>query len=502
LQHEPIVVHELSLWGKKQVSRKEEQFETRMAAEGIDTSFLAAPQEIRTSHNDNITRLRLLWGNRRFLAHVFFWSLIASALVAFLIPNRYQATTQLMPPDNQSGTSMSLLSAISARPGAGSLGGLAGDLLGVKNSGALFVGILGSRTVRDRLIQEFDLEHVYHTQKAEDTRDALAAHTAISEDRKSGIITISVTDTDPRRAAAMAQSYVEELDRLVAQVSTSSARRERIFLEERLRSVKQDLDSAAQKFSEFASKNTAIDIPAQGKAMVEAAARLQGELIAAESQLRGLQAIYTNENVRVRSLQARVAELQSQLEKLGGDSTNTALPSGSEPSSTTYPSIRRLPLLGVQYADLYRTTKIEETVFELLTQQSELAKVQEAKEIPAVKVLDSPVVPTKKVFPHRLIIMLVTVSVSLSLACFALFVNQVWLSVEPTDPRKEFALEVVGTIHANFAGLAPEGSFLRHLIPRVWTLSGPRSTSQPENESPNGDREKQAELSRTAGNGL
>jgi capsule polysaccharide export protein KpsE/RkpR len=502
LRHASVFVHELSPKGKKQVSRKEEQFESGIAAGGIDASFLAAQGEIRTSHDDTIARLRLLWDNRRLLARVFFWSVLASALVAFLIPNRYQATTQLMPPDNQSGTSMSLLSAISARPGAGSLGGIAGDLLGVKNSGALFVGILGSRTVQDRLIQEFDLGHVYHTQKVEDTREALAAHTAISEDRKSGIISISVTDTDPRRAAAMAQSYVEELDRLVAQVSTSSARRERIFLEERLHSVKQDLDSAAQKFSEFASKNTAIDIPAQGKAMVEAAARLQGELIAAESQLRGLQAIYTNENVRVRSLQARVAELESQLGKLGGDATNTALPSGNGPSSTTYPSIRRLPLLGVQYADLYRNTKIEETVFELLTQQSELAKVQEAKEIPSVKVLDAPVVPTKKVFPHRLILILVSVSVSLSLACLGLLASQVWLGVDPTDPRKEFVLEVVGAIHGNFAGLAPEGSFLRRLILRVWTPSGPSPTSQPENESVNENREKQAELSRTAGNGL
>ena len=380
----------------------------------------------------------------------------------------------------------------------GGLGGVAGDLLGVKNSGALFVGILGSRTVRDRLIEKFDLGRVYHTKKIEDTRDALAAHTSISEDRKSGIISIFVTDTDPQRAAAMAQSYVEELDRLVAQVSTSSARRERVFLEERLYSVKQELDSAAQKFSEFASKNTAIDIPAQGKAMVEAAARLQGELIAAESQLRGLQAIYTNENVRVRSLQARVTELNSQLEKLGGDPGDTSATDGKAPSTSNYPSIRQLPLLGVRYADLYRNTKIEETVFELLTQQYELAKVQEAKEIPSVKVLDAAVVPTKKVFPHRLTLISVSVLVCLSLACLYLLANQSWIGIEPSDPGKKFALEVAAAIRMKFAQLAPEGSVLRRAMERVGVT--PQPTKSPDKEPVGENAEERAELSRTAGN--
>src|SRR5258707_14056423 len=129
------------------------------------------------------------------------------------------------------------------------------------------------------------------------------------------------------------------------------------------------------KFSEFASKNTAIDIPAQGKAMVEAAATLQGQLIAAESELHGLEAIYTDQNVRVQALRARVSELRSQLGKLGGESGSAgALSSKSDPS--LYPSIRQLPGLGVPSAHLYRRAKIQGTVFGLLTRQYELAQVQ------------------------------------------------------------------------------------------------------------------------------
>ena len=138
----------------------------------------------------------------------------------------------------------------------------------------------------------------------EDARKDLESHTDISVDRKSQIISIVVTDKNPQRAAAMGQAYVEELNRLVAELSTSSARRERIFLEERLKGVNQDLEAAEKDFSQFASKNTAIDVKEQGKAMVEAAAMLQGQLIAAQSQYEGLRDIYTDDNPRVRTVKA------------------------------------------------------------------------------------------------------------------------------------------------------------------------------------------------------
>src|SRR5439155_6453865 len=146
--------------------------------------------------------------------------------------------------------------------------------------------------------------------------------TDISEDRKSGIITIVVTDRDPKRSAAIANAYIEELDLLAGQLSTSAARRERIFIEQRLKSVKDQLDTAAQQFSQYASQNTAVDISAQTKAMVESAAVLQGQLIAAQSGLEGLQQIYTNNNIRVRTLEARIAELKRQLQNMSGNGSS------------------------------------------------------------------------------------------------------------------------------------------------------------------------------------
>ncbi len=432
---------------------------TEVVRASVDTPVVGEEFVDRQVHERTVANLRVFWADRKFILRTGFYALLASAVISLLIPVRYQTVTKLMPPDSPSGLG-GMLSLMTGRlgmqgsGGTGGLGGIAGDLLGTKSSGALFVGVIQSQTVQDRLIQQFNLMHVYHDGKIEDARRDLEARTDVSEDRKSGIISIGVTDHDPKRATAMAKSYVDELDRLVAQVSTSAARRERIFLETRLKAVKGELDDSAKSFSDFASKNTAIDIPAQGRAMVEAAARLQGELIAVQSELEGLKQVYTDDNVRVRSARARMDELQKKLNEIGSAGTE----GGAKSNEMIFPSIRRLPILGVTYADLYRRTKIEETVFELLTQQYELAKVEEAKEIPSVKVLDAPVLPTKKTFPPRAVIIAVGTLFGLVLAMTWIAAKKQWEAVEATDPRKQFAMEVFTTTRAGLPSFSRNGS--------------------------------------------
>jgi len=418
-----------------------------------EVSLMAEPGE---TQQDVLAYLQLFWTNRRLFLRAGIYAILASALIALLIPVRYHSVTRLMPPDGLAGPGVGMLAAMAGRsgPSVSGFGGLAGDLLGAKSSGALFVGIISSETVQDGLIETFQLKKVYHDSKIEDARRDLAERTDISEDRRSGIISVGVTDHDPKRAAAMAQAYVAELDRRVAQVSTSSARRERIFLEERLQKVKTELDSAAKSFSDFASKNTAIDIPAQGKAMVEAAATLQGQLIAAQAELSGMKQIYTDNNVRVRSAAARVNELGKKLNEIGGVGTQAELKS----QNSLYPSIRKLPLLGVAYSDLYRQTKIQETVYELLTQQYELAKVQEAKEIPTVKVLDQAMVPTKKSFPPRTLIVVLGTMLGITLMMTWIVGKAQWERVGTSDPRRVFATEVFTTLRARIPKISRNGT--------------------------------------------
>ncbi len=388
---------------------------------------------------------RLLWQERTFIAKVALRGTVLFLLVAFLIPSSYESRTQLMPPDGQSAT-LGMLAALGSKVGiGGSALSMGADLLGLKSSGALFIGLLDSDAIRDDLINRFDLRRVYWTSTYRSARKRLERNTEVEEDKKSGILSITVSDRDPRRAAAMAQAYVEELNELVVSVNTSAAHRERVFLEDRLKVVKKDLDESSMAFSEFSSKNTTIDLKEQGKAMVEAAASLQGQAIAAESELRGLEQIYTPENVRVRSVQARLTELKRQLSKLGG--TSSINPSADANSSESmYPSIRQLPLLGVTYTDLFRRVKIDETVYEVLTQLYELARVEEAKEVPSVKVIDPAKPPEKRSGPPRLLIILAGAFLSLCAASVWVFSKEAWDAADPQDPRKMLAEEIAATV--------------------------------------------------------
>jgi uncharacterized protein involved in exopolysaccharide biosynthesis len=393
-------------------------------------------QSLREARERNVARMRLLWSSRRFLFRAAAWGLVIATVIAFLIPKSYEAAARLMPPDQASGVGAAMLAALSSRVGE-SLTSAAQGVLGTKTNGDLFVGILRSDAVEDDLIEKFDLQKLYRDRYIEDARKDLAKHTVISVDQKSGIISVVVTNHDPKRAAAMAQEYVEKLNRVVSDLSTSSAHRERVFLDQRLQQVKSDLESSERQFSEFASEKGAIDIPVQGKAMVEAAAALQGQLIAAESELQGLRQIYTDNNTRVRSLHARTDELRGALEKIGGTKA-----SDTSSAQELYPSLRELPLLGVTYADLLRRTKVEEAVFEVLTQQDELAKVEEAKEIPSVKLLDPPKVPQKRSFPPRVAIMFVGPILAFALGGTWILTNSAWKAVLPNDPRKSLTIQI------------------------------------------------------------
>lgn len=376
---------------------------------------------------------------RRLLLAFVIWGFVLSVGLAFLIPVRYESVTRLMPPDQSTGMSATMLGALTAKAGD-SVGTLASDLLGMHTTGATLVGILSSRTVQDDLINRFDLRKIYSKRKYEDARKVLSRRTDISEDRKSGIITIKVEDGDRDRAAMIARGYVDDLNSRVSQLTTSSARRERVFLEGRLASIKQQLDESTLQLSRFSSKNKTFDPQVEGKAMLDAASTLQGELIAAESELKGMEQIYGPENARVRSAAARVSELRSKLNALSGNSV--AAKDGEGGAGTLYPSLQQLPLLGNTYYDLARQAKINETVYEVLTKQYELAKVEEAKEIPTIKVLDEAVAPERKSWPPRSLIVFLGTILAFCVGVMWLTVSDAWKALDSSHPYKLLLLEL------------------------------------------------------------
>lgn len=401
-----------------------------------------------------INRLRLVWDNRRTLGRAAGIGLILGALLAILIPNQYVSTTRLTPPDQ--GGASAMVAALVGKAGD-SLSGLSGLLPGTKSTGELFVGILGSRTTQDDLIVKFDLRKQYGVKRFEEARKILGRKTDITEDRKSGIITLQVTDRDPKRAAALAGEYVSSLNTVIAGLNTTQSHRERVFLESRLGEVNQSLETAEKEFSEFASKNKTLDLKEEGRAMAETGATLEGEMIAAQTQLQGLRQIYTDSNVRVRSTQARIDELRRQLQRMTGKADTTATSENPEDVDRLYPSIRKLPLLGVEYADLYRRARVQEAVFETLTKQFELAKVQEAKEIPTVGVVDQPDIPEKKSFPPRTLIAFMGSIAGLLFGVTWIFGKQRWTHWDTKDPGRILLLDVGQSLQTQLARVTPNG---------------------------------------------
>ena len=206
--------------------------------------------------------------------------------------------------------------------------------------------------------------------------------------------------------------------------------------------------------------------------MLDVAANLAGQMVAAQSQLQGLRQIYTDNNPRVQSLNARVAELRRELEKLSGVNSKPGDSADPPPGSSggmPYPSIRNLPLLGVKYADYYRHAKIQETVYELLTEQYELAKVEEAKETPSVKVLDPARIPEKKSSPPRLVIMLSGTFLAFAMSVVWVLGSARWQEADPQDPRKIFAQEVAETLRARTLWASQNGDAPGPGAQRIWS---------------------------------
>ena len=402
-------------------------------------------------------KLWVLWRSRRFLWGVTWKTLIASIVFAFLVPSHYKSAVRFVPGENSSSSSgssmMGLLSKALGSDSSSTAFGLdAASLLGAKTPGAFYVEVLKSRTVQDRLINRFDLRARYRKSTYFEARKKLAKFTDIEEDKKSGVITLTVTDYEPRMAAQIANAYVDELNRLAVDLNTSSAHRERQFLEERLATAKQDLARASAALSQFTTKNSMVDPQNEGRAVMDAAARMQGELIASETELKGLQQIYSDDNVRVRTLKARMAELQSQLKKLVGQNNDT-FSQDTVGWSAPYPSMHTLPGLGSRYADLYREAKIQEAVYAFVTQQFEMAKIQEAKELPIVRVMDAGVASEKRSSPIRSLIVTGSVFGAFVLACLWVVGKYRWQQIPADDSYRLLAADVAGEFRSLFTKL-------------------------------------------------
>jgi uncharacterized protein involved in exopolysaccharide biosynthesis len=320
---------------------------------------------------------------------------VLSCGITLLMPNIYTSTARILPP-RESNRLNSML---------GDMGGLAA-LAGIStgsSSGDLYVGMLKSRTVSDTIIDQFDLMTVYDQEYRANMYKKLNKIVGISLGKKDGIIAVSVEDEDPERAARIANAYVNELQKLNVKINLDSAGRERSFLQARLAKVKTDLSDAEDRLKSFQEKNKAISLSDQSKMIIEAIATLRGNLAIKEVELGILLSSQTEQSPQVKILREGVEQLKEQISRL------ERTPEGKSVSADDiFLPTSAVPELGVQYARLLRDLKVQEKLYELLTQQYELAKITEAKNVSNIQVLDHGVVADKKSKPKRSLIVLLS----------------------------------------------------------------------------------------------
>lgn len=443
----------------------------QQSANDIDSTVdIATPPDVRDDNGRRAAELvgttkkfsaaRLLWDWRQFLFRVTAFGILIAVGFAFTRHPFYTSKVQLMPPGEDRGSGMGAI--------AGLLGGSGlpvGDMVGTKSSGALYIQVMRSRTVESRLVDRFHLKDVYGVKYNFEACDQLNRSVSIDEERKSGVVTITVNAATPALATQLAGAYVEELNRLLAESASSAAYRERVFLEERLSHVQKELTDSEHDLSDFSSAHKTTDIQTEGKTLIEAAARLNGDLIAARSELKGLEQVYAPDNVRVRSVKARIAELQVQLDRFGGGQGEN---DGANRRSA-YPDLESLPRLGATFADLLRRVTVEEKVFATLTEQYELAKVKEAKEIPTARILDPASVPEVKAGPSKRLIVFRGALMAFFIGMLWVFLVTVWYALSDDRPLKMLAREVGESVRKS-ALYRHTGRYCEPVFRRVYSL--------------------------------
>ena len=371
---------------------------------------------------------RIIWKRRKVVIYVFLISVISTAIISLIMTPIYQAKATLMPVESSQGRFSAALGALQNIP---FIGGAVGGALG-KTATDKLVNILNSRTVAEDVVKKLDLVKIifkkqwdrekgtWKTDKPPTLQDTLQVLqkglVKVADDRK-GLISISVEYEDPKLAADIANEYTVVLQKFLNENTISLAKRNRIFLEKQLAVTKADLQTSEEELRSYQTNKKIMALDAQSEGAVKALAELKAQIIAREVQLGAMREFATKENPDVKRVEDELREFRVQLKRLETGSKNP----GSDESIGAIITLKDAPTVGLGYARLKRDVLIQQKVFELLTQQYELAKIEEAKDDITFQVIDQAVPPEKKIKPKRALNVILAGVVSLFLGVFLVF---------------------------------------------------------------------------------
>lgn len=357
---------------------------------------------------------------KRLIVGLSLGAAVVTAIVSLVMAPVFLAETKILSPQ----TSSSMASQIMSQLGAASA--LLGGAPAIKSQNELYIELVKSRPVLDGVIERFGLMEVYGTGTMEETRRTLLENIRAKDNIKSGIITVGVEDRDPKRAAGMANALIDELRVLNKGLSISEAAQRRLFFEEQLADARQELSRAEEAMRAFQEKSGAVDIDAQADAVIQGISSLRAQIAAKEVQVRVMRTYSTPRNPDVLRAEEELRGMREQLSRLeskggGGD---VIVPTGDIPSAST------------EYLRRMRDLKFSETLYGLLLNQFEAAKLDEARDATLVQVVEKALPPEKRVKPRRTLMVVLAAIAGLFAGILAAFVME-YKENASTDPESQ-----------------------------------------------------------------
>jgi tyrosine-protein kinase Etk/Wzc len=361
---------------------------------------------------------------------LIFWSTaivaVLTVIISLILPATYTATEVILPPQNASAGS-ALLSQLS---NMGPLAALASGGLGLKSSNDLYISMFQSRTVQEAMVKRFNLRGKY--KRLSDARNAFAGKCEIKVGPKDGLLSISITDSDPNRAAELTAGYVEEFRKLTGTLAISEASQRRLFFEQQLMQTKDNLANAEEALKKTEQATGMFVMDSQARSLIESAASLRAQIASKEVEIKAMRSYASDGNPDLLMAEQQLAGWRAQLSRLtgikGGNEDDLLLSKG------------QVPTAGLEYLRKVRDVKYYETIFELLAKQFEMAKLDEAKQGAIIQVIDPAVAPDRRTSPKRALMVIVATFCAFFASIFFVLIRSFLVNVQK-DPQNKSKVE-------------------------------------------------------------
>lgn len=369
---------------------KDSSIEENTAAQGESCISEVSCDGYEVSLIDILTQLAY---RKWLIAKITGAAVLAGVILALVLPVRYTATTEIMPPQQTQPAAAMLMNQLTAA-GGGSWAAFAGAGLGLKNPNDIYIGMLKSRPVADAIIQKFGLMREYHAKDMTAARKKLAGYTEIISE-KEGFISVSVTDKDKKRAAEMANAYTDQLRVLTQTLAVSEASQRRLFYEDQLKQANDALVAAEVAFQQVQQKKGLVQLDAQTYSMIGGLASLRAQVVAKQVEVQALSSYSTEKNPELQLAEKELASLQAE---------ESHMEQGGHSPGIAGLGLGNVPVAGMEYLRAAHEVAYRQALYDMLMKQYDAARMDEAKEAAIIQTVEPAIPPDRKSLPHRALI--------------------------------------------------------------------------------------------------